>query len=62
MSSRRRNLEATIDSWYEWKESMKKHFIPQYSMGHGAKASSIETRTQTCGGLLQGDGYTDGST
>ena len=25
MSSRRRNLEEPIDSWYEFKESMQKH-------------------------------------
>ena len=30
MSSRRRNLEAPIDSWYEFKESMRKRFVPQY--------------------------------
>ena len=30
MSSRRKNLEAPIDSWYEFKESMRKRFIPQY--------------------------------
>ncbi|XP_022973897.1 uncharacterized protein LOC111472489, partial [Cucurbita maxima] len=30
MSSRRRNLEAPIDSWVEFKESMRKRFVPQY--------------------------------
>ena len=29
MLSRRRNLEASIDSWYEFKESMRKCFVPQ---------------------------------
>ena len=29
-SSRRRNLDAPINSWYEFKEAMRKRFVPQY--------------------------------
>ena len=41
MSSRRRNLEAPIDLWYEFKESMSKRFVPQYfqrDMAHKLQA------------------------
>ncbi|KAA0033287.1 uncharacterized protein E5676_scaffold472G00140 [Cucumis melo var. makuwa] len=30
ISRRRRNLEAPIDSWYEFKESMRKRFVPNH--------------------------------
>ncbi|KAA0052105.1 uncharacterized protein E5676_scaffold565G00240 [Cucumis melo var. makuwa] len=30
MSRRRRNLEAPIDSWYQFKEFMRKRFVPNH--------------------------------
>ena len=54
MSSRRRNLEAPIDSWVEFKESMRKRFVPQYfqrdmaqklqALKQGRKSGRIITR------------------
>ncbi|TYK09709.1 uncharacterized protein E5676_scaffold447G001250 [Cucumis melo var. makuwa] len=63
MSRRRRNLEAPIDSWYEFKESMRKRFVPNHFQRDMAQElQALRQGSKSVERLLQRDGHFDGST